>query len=307
MRTSAQPARQKETMSTEAAAIQVRQEPEGRQTTRLPQVRPDAGILAGIAIALLAIVAGIAITGVSFHYFFQPTGVLIVLGGTFGVMLITTPLPALRHTWQRTVSLFITEASPDRESLVNEIVPYARIARFEGLIALEPMIEQVSSGFLRDALLLAMDAGERGELQSALENKIRLGERQSEEAARVLEMAGGFSPTIGMMGTIVGLIDVLRQFSNLSATSYGIGAAFTSTIYGLALANLVLLPAAGRIRARASETLDLQELMMEGAMCLFDGMHPRMVRQRLESFLKSAPARSPVLPILEPPQEMPQP
>jgi len=98
-----------------------------------------------------------------------------------------------------------------------------------------------------------MDTEGRTALQSALENKNTLCERQSEAAAKVLEIAGGFTPTMGVLGTVVGLIDVLRQFSGLSATAYGVGAAFTSTIYGLALANLLLLPAAQRIRARASE------------------------------------------------------
>ena len=93
---------------------------------------------------------------------------------------------------------------------------------------------------VRDALLLALDVKDRNELQSALENRIRLCERQSETAAKALEVAGGFAPTLGVLGTVIGLIDILRQFSNLPAIAYGIGAAFTSTIYGLALANLVL-------------------------------------------------------------------
>jgi chemotaxis protein MotA len=235
------------------------------------------------------LVAGIAVTGVSFHYFFQPTGVLIVVGGTLGVMLITTPRPALLLALRRTLNLFSAAASTSREDLIEEIVSYAKVVRIKGMFAIEPNIDRVSHSFLQEALLLAMDVKERTELQSALESKIRLCERQSEAAAKVLEVAGGFTPTIGVLGTIVGLIDVLRQFSSLSTIAYGVGAAFTSTIYGLALANLLLLPAAHRIRARASETFDLQELMTEGALCLFDGMHPRLVRQRLRSFLNVVP------------------
>jgi chemotaxis protein MotA len=159
------------------------------------------------------------------------------------------------------------------------------------MLAIEPSIDGVSHSFLREALLMALDAKDRSELQSALENKVRFCERQSDATARVLEVAGGFAPTIGVLGTVVGLIDVLRQFSNLSAVASGVGAAFTSTIYGLALANLVLLPAAHRIRACAAETSDLQELMTEGALCLFDAMHPRLVRQRLRTFLNGAPGQ----------------
>jgi chemotaxis protein MotA len=249
----------------------------------------DAGILIGIAIASIALAAGIAVTGVSLRYFLQPAGFLIVVGGTLGVMLITTPGPVLLLALRRTLTLFSQAASPTREELVEEIVSYAKIVRINGMLAIEPSIDRVSHGFLQEALLLAMDTGVRAELQSALENKIRICERQSEAVAKVLEVAGGVTPTMGVLGTVVGLIDVLRQFSSLSAIAYGVGAAFTSTIYGLALANLVLLPAAHRIRARASEIFDLQELMTEGALCLFDRMHPRLVRHRLQSFLNTAP------------------
>lgn len=259
----------------------------------------DVGMLIGIAIASIALVAGIAVTGVSVHYFFQPAGVLIVVGGTLGVMLITTPAPGLLRALRRTLSLFSTEASPNREDLIEEIVSYAKIVRIKGMLAIEPGIDQVSHSFLREALLLAMDLKERTELQSGLENKIRLCERQSEAAAKVLDVAGGFAPTIGVIGTVVGLIDVLRQFSSLSTVASGVGAAFTSTIYGLALANLVLLPAAHRIRALASETFELQELMTEGALCLFDGMHSMLVRQRLYSFLNAAPVRDHSIQVFE--------
>jgi chemotaxis protein MotA len=251
----------------------------------------DVGMLAGIAIASIALVGGIAVTGVSAQYFFQPTGLLIVVGGTLGVMLITTPTAALLCTLRRTLSLFSVEIAPDREKLIDEIVSYAKIVRAKGILAIEPSIDQVSHSFLRQALLLAMDTKERTEVQSDLENKIRQCERQGEAAAKVLEVAGGFAPTIGVMGTVVGLIDVLRQFSSLSTVASGVGAAFTSTIYGLALANLVLLPAAYRIRALASETFELQALMTEGALCLFDGMHSMLVRHRLYSFLNAAPVR----------------
>jgi chemotaxis protein MotA len=194
------------------------------------------------------------------------------------------------------LGLFKTEESPTRDELVEEMVSYAMQVRIHGILALEAGIDRVSHEFLKEALLLAMDAKDRSEMQSALENRIRFAERQSETAARVLETAGGFTPAIGVLGTVVGLIDVLRQFSNLAAIASGVGAAFTSTIYGLALANLILLPAAQRIRARAAEAFDLQELMTEGALCLFDGMHPRLVRHRLHSFSSDMPAAARTLP-----------
>lgn len=282
-------------MSTSAAVIEERQEFR-REFRRRPAFRVrrgglDVGMLMGIAIAAVALVSGIALTGVSARYFFQPTGVLIVLGGTFGVMMITTPPKVLLLAFRRTISLFSMDVSPTREQLTEEIVSYAKVVRANGVLAIEPGIDYVSHSFLQEALLLAMDAKDRTELRSALENKIWFCEKQSESAAKVLEVAGGFAPTIGVLSTVVGLIDVLRQFSSLSAIASGVGVAFTSTIYGLALANLILLPAAHRIRARASETFDLQELMTEGTLCLFDGMHSKLVRQRLNTFLSEIPIR----------------
>jgi chemotaxis protein MotA len=283
-------------MSASAAVIGERQEFRPQRATRTKRSL-DSGILLGIAIALIALAIGVAITGVSASYFFQPTSVLIVIGGTLGVMLITTPRPMLLLSLRRTLNLFSKPDSPNREKLIEEIVSYARVVRVQSILAIEPGIEHVSNSFLREALLLAMDAKDHDELRSALENKIRFCERQSDAAARVLEVAGGFTPTIGVLGTIVGLIDVLRQFSSLSGVASGVGAAFTSTFYGLALANVVLLPVAHRIRAWASETFDVQEMMTEGTLCLFDGMHPRLVRLRLRSYLNGRPENDRSFPI----------
>lgn len=244
-------------------------------------------MLAGIAIAILATAAGIASTGVSPTYFFQPTGALIVIGGTLGVTFITTPRVALLHSLRRVGDLFLP-ARFNREDLIEEIVSYVRLARIRGLMAIEPVLDQTSNRFLAESLLLAMDVNQRGELETALENKVRLTERQGEADAKVLEVAGGFAPTIGVLGTVVGLIDVLRQFSTVSSVAYGLGTAFVSTIYGLALANLVLLPAAHRIRARVAEAFEIQEMIMEGTLCVFDRIHPALVRQRLSCFLREA-------------------
>jgi chemotaxis protein MotA len=248
-------------------------------------------MLTGIFLALFAVVAGTALTGVSFSYFFQPTGFLIVVVGTIGVMLITTPRNALWNSFRRVADLFCPARNSNREDLIEEIAFYARIVRTDGLLAIEPLTGKSSDRFLQDSLLLALDVKERPELQMALENKLRLIERQGEAAAKVLEVAGGFAPTIGVLGTVVGLIDVLRQFTALSAVANGMGTAFVSTIYGLALANLVLLPAAHRIRAQVAEVFESQELMMEGCLCLFDGVHPVLVRQRLSSYLHEGTPR----------------
>lgn len=274
-----------------------------RSTVEEPRERRRVNVwmLAGIAIALAATGAGIASTGITLAYFFQPTGACIVLGGTLGVAFITTPRAAMFHSARRVIDLFWTPCV-SREKLIDEIMSYARVARIKGLLAIEPMLAQASNPFLKDALLLALDVSQRSELQVALENKLRLRERQGEADAKILEVAGGFAPTIGVLGTVVGLIDVLRQFSNPSSVAFGVGTAFVSTIYGLGLANLVLLPAAHRIRARVAEVFEVEELMMEGTLCLYDRISPSLIQQRLSCFLRETGAQErPLVKVLHSP------
>jgi chemotaxis protein MotA len=244
-------------------------------------------MLAGVAVAIAATVAGIAATGVRIGYFFQPTGLLIVLGGTLGVILITTPANSLACSARALFKLFWSPAA-GRELLIDELVHYAKLARTSGLLAIEPEIARAGDPFLRETLLLVLDVKDRAELKSMFETSVRLAERQGEADAKPLEIAGEFAPTLGVLSTVVGLIEVLRQFSNVASMGVGIGTAFVSTIYGLALANLVFLPIAQRMRARSAVVFETRELIVEGGMCLFDGTHPSLVRERLACYLRAA-------------------
>jgi len=245
----------------------------------------DLSFLAGLVLALGATVAGICATHVGLGYFLQPTGAMIVLGGTLGVILVTTPRHSLAHSARRIVDLFTVD-EVDRHALIEEVIALARIARRGGVIALDSVIPKTENAFLRDGLHLAVDGQNRDEVQAVLETQLRMNERHGESDAKALEVAGGFAPTIGIIGTVVGLIEVLRQFSNLQAVGSGIGTAFVSTIYGLALANLLLLPAAHRIRARVAENFETQELIIEGLLSIIDCLHPSLIRVRLNSFVR---------------------
>ena len=258
----------------------------------LEGARPRRGFdlifVIGLVVALGAIIAGIGAAGISVTYFLQPAGAFIVVGGTLGVMLVTTPKDAIIHSLRRVADLVSCE-EVNREAVVEEIVSYARTARRTSFLSLEPLIPQVAHPFLAQALQLALDIGNRGELQAVLETELRMRERQGEADAKTLEVAGGFAPTIGILGTVVGLIEVLRHFANLQSVGFGIGTAFVSTIYGLALANLLLLPAAHRIRARVVENFEIQELIIEGVLALADNVHPALIRLRLNAYLRQRP------------------
>ena len=262
-----------------------------------PRRRFDPCLLAGIAVAAGAAIAGLRSTGIRPAYFFQPTGAFIVLGGTLGVMLLTTPGNALLSSVRRVFRLF-APAGGGAEALIEEIAICARVSRREGPAGLEALARKAVNPFLRDALTLVCDVNDREQIQGTLETALRLRERQGEADVRTFEVAGGFAPTIGIMGTVVGLIEVMRQFGSIQAVGYGIGTAFVSTLYGLAAANLLLLPLAHRIRARAAEELEIQELIAEGVVAIADGIHPALIRARLREFLRekerAAPPQKPV-------------
>jgi chemotaxis protein MotA len=285
-------------LATTQAALAGQLQAQNQSKPAKPARRIDLFLLLGITVALAATIAGIRATGVSIGYFLQPTGAVIVLGGTLGVILITTPRRSLFHSFHRVREL-INAQEVNREELIDEIIHYARISRRGGLLAVDSMISQVRHPFLADALQLAMDVSNRAELQTLLETELRMRERQGETDAKVLETAGGFAPTIGIIGTVVGLIEVLRQFSNLQSVGFGIGTAFVSTIYGLSLANLVLLPAAHRIRARVAESFEIQELIIEGVLSIVDTVHPSLIRTRLSSFTRGPKGQYGVAPSSE--------
>jgi chemotaxis protein MotA len=249
--------------------------------------RVDLSLLAGVAIAFGATILGICCTGISFLYFLQPSGALIVLGGTLGVILVTTPRHSVMHSLRRVKEL-LSVPEVNRESLVDEIIDCAKVVRRKGVLSLEESIPKTNDRFLTKGLQLIVDLTKRAELQSILETDLRMAERHGEADAKALEVAGGFAPTIGIIGTVVGLIDVLRQFSKVQSVGYGVGTAFVSTIYGLVLANLVLLPVAHRVRARVAENFETQEMILEGVLSIVDSVHPSLMRMRLESFVRRA-------------------
>lgn len=249
------------------------------------RARPDLGFLLGLIVATAAAVTAAAWSGAGAAYFLQPRGAAMVLGGTLGVAILTTPARTLLRAIGRAFGLFWVRRT-DPHALIEEVLRYARVARFKGLAGLEETIPSASHEFLREAMWLALEVENRAQLAEVLETRIRVREQEGETDAKTLEVAGSFAPTLGILGTVIGLMDVLRDFSDLSAVGLGIGMAFVSTMYGLGLANLILLPAAHRIRARVAEEFALNELILESVLCLYDQSHPALARQRLEAYLR---------------------
>ena len=166
----------------------------------------------------------------------------------------------------------------------------AVLARRLGLASIEQEAEGVDNGLLRRALLLVVDGVSTQEVRRQLQIEIVAEEDRAEADARVFEQAGGYAPTIGIIGAVIGLIQVMRQLGNVDEVGRGIAAAFTATLYGVALANLLLLPIAARIRSKARSEIEVKELILEGVTALGEGLSLRLIRARLETLLNPADA-----------------
>ncbi len=246
--------------------------------------RPDYGTIGGVLLAGLGIIGGLLLEGGAIGDITQITAAIIVLGGTFGAVLINTPLPIVVGAIRRTTSLFFEKAQPYGEVL-EQMIDYATKARKSGLMALEQEAAANPDPFLRKALGLAADGTDLQELRKMLEIEIDQRQHHAEAEAKVFESAGGYSPTIGIIGAVMGLIQVMKNLSNIDMVGHGIAVSFVATVYGVALSNIFLLPAANKIKARAQAEAQLQELILEVTIGIAEGLNPKLIRSKLEGYI----------------------
>ncbi len=243
----------------------------------------DAGSLGGILLAVAGILAGLLLEGGHLGQVLQPTAAMIVFGGTLGAVMLQFPLRTVGRAALRLIRLFL-HRSDGGAALLQQIVSFANKARRHGIISLDQDLETIVDPFLREALMLAVDGTEPAELRRIMEVQI---ENTSENEARipaVFESAGGFSPTIGIIGAVIGLIQVMQHLDHMDQVGRGIAVAFVATIYGVGSANIFFLPAAGKLRQRARDEQRLKEMALEGVISIIEGMNPRMIEIKLQSF-----------------------
>ena len=245
--------------------------------------RLDFISLAGLAVALAGVVGGLLIDGGKIREITQLTAALIVLGGTTGAVMFATPFRTLKGAIGRLAGVFL-DSSPDLERVVEEVIGYATKARKQGLVSLEDAANAVEDPFLRKALNLAVDGADLQEIRSILQLEIDIEERDREAEAKVFESAGGFAPTIGIIGAVLGLMQVMKNLANIEEVGRGIAGSFVATVYGVGSANLFFLPAANKIKARAQAHLRRKELILEGVLGIVEGLNPKLIRARLEAF-----------------------
>ncbi|HEY6880032.1 MAG TPA: flagellar motor protein [Polyangiales bacterium] len=247
-------------------------------------MRVDVGSILGVAIGTSAILLGNLLEGGHLAALLQPTALLIVVGGTVGATMLGFPLPVFARAVRALRDVFSQQPHQDNRALIEEIVEYAQKARRDGIIALEQPLEQAQEPFLKKALLLAVDGADSKTMRDNLELIIEHYEDDKEQLAKVWESAGGYAPTIGIIGAVLGLIHVMQSLSDVSAVGKGIAVAFVATIYGVSMANLLLLPVAAKLKLKLREEIKRLELMMEGALAIQEGMNPSLIREKLSSF-----------------------
>jgi chemotaxis protein MotA len=274
-------------MATPATPLSTAPRPRGVAPKPKKLLRPDAATLGGLILAFGGILGGLLMEGGQLRDISQITAALIVLGGTCGAVMVSTPMNVLVAAARRLVHVLLDQSEPP-EAVIDELIGYATSARRNGLVALETDAMEIRNPFLQKALMLAVDGTDLQEIRNMMQLEIELGERQAFAEARVFECAGGYSPTIGIIGAVMGLIQVMKNLANIEEVGHGIAVAFVATVYGVGLANLVLLPAATKIKARVDNDTALKELMLEGVVGIVEGMNPKIIRNKLEAYLRES-------------------
>jgi chemotaxis protein MotA len=244
----------------------------------------DIGPLVGLAFALFCVLVGNVLEGGHLSSMVGGPAALIVVGGTIGAVIIQFPFETLGGSMKLAGQLF-KKSTLDPRKLITEIVEYANRARRDGILALEKIAPAASDPFLSRALLMAVDGADSNTIRETMELVIGEEEEHSEDAAKVFEAGGGYAPTVGIIGAVLGLIHVMSNLSDINAVGHGIAAAFVATIYGVAVANIVFLPLAGRIKMRAKKTAKIKEMMLVGVLAIQEGTNPKLVQERLSGFL----------------------
>lgn len=245
----------------------------------------DVLSLLGIILAFVAIIGGNFLEGGHLGALVNGPAALIVLGGTLAASLLQTPLSAFK----RGIGLLIWILFPPRVDLaggIDRIVNWSLTARKEGLLGLESVADSEPDPYARKGLQLLVDGAEPESIRSILEVDFLTQEARDIQAAKVFESMGGYAPTIGIIGAVMGLIHVMGNLADPNQLGAGIAVAFVATIYGVASANLLLLPIANKLKAIALRQSRYREMLLEGLLSIAEGENPRSIELKLQGFME---------------------
>lgn len=238
----------------------------------------------GLILGIAAIVAGQMLEGGHVTSLLQPTALMIVIGGTLGAVMLQSPLRVFMDGMRMTRWVFVPP--PDRgEQLIGLVTHWGATARRDGLLALEPRIQEQRDPFLQRGLQFLVDGIEPDRLRELMHVEIDASEAQMKLGARVWESAGGYSPTIGILGAVLGLIHVMENLTEPSRLGAGIAVAFVATIYGVGFANLVFLPFAKKLQAHIARISAEREMIVDALVGIGNGENPRIIEARMRGYL----------------------
>lgn len=237
----------------------------------------------GLTLAIAAVVVGNALEGGTLSSLLQFTAFLIVIGGTVGAVMLQTPGPIFKLAMQRALWVF-KPPQLDYESVIQTVLQWSNTARREGLLGLEPLIEEQTDDFVAKGLQLLVDGTEPEGIRRVLEVELDTREHLEMQAARVFESMGGYAPTVGIIGAVLGLIHVMNNLADPSKLGPGIAVAFVATIYGVGSANFIFLPMAQKLKGLVQQRSRLREMLIEAFASISEGENPRAIETKLRGF-----------------------
>lgn len=238
----------------------------------------------GVIIGFAALLGGNFLEGGSWTSLVNGPAAVIVVGGTLGAAILQTPYSGLK----RALYLFKWIFKPPGHKFklgIKKVVKWAHAARKDGLLGLENIAESEKDAFAQKGLRLLVDGSERDVIRHVLETDLIVAEQRDHDAVQFYESMGGYAPTIGIIGAVMGLIHVMRHLADPSELGPGIAIAFVATIYGVAFANLFLLPVANKLKACIKQQSQFRELMIEGIVAIADGENPKSIEMKLSGYL----------------------
>lgn len=238
----------------------------------------------GTVLAFSVVVLGTVLKGSSIEALWNPAAFVIVFVGTFAALLVQTPARVLLRAW----ALLPTVYKPPQHrpgDLIAQIIAWSEISRRQGLLGLEAYITREADPFIRKGLNLLVDGGEPDAIRCALEVEVYTREQADIDASKVFENAGTYSPTMGIIGAVMGLMAVMQNLSDPSKLGHGIAAAFVATIYGIGLANLLMLPIAARLKGMIYQQTQMRDILIEGLVSIAQGDNPRQIESKLQGYL----------------------
>jgi chemotaxis protein MotA len=238
----------------------------------------------GLILGIAAILVGQILEGGHVASLLQPTAFLIVFGGTLGAVMLQSPLRVFVDGMRMTRWVFVPPEDR-REELIAYATQWSYTARRDGLLSLEARIGEQSDPFLRRGLQLLVDGVEPERLRELLSIEIDAAETQMKQCARIWESAGGYSPTIGILGAVLGLIHVMENLTDPSRLGAGIAGAFVATIYGVGFANLVFLPISKKLLAHVGRISAEREMLVDALVAIANGENPRIVENRMRGYV----------------------